>query len=169
MLGQILLGDGKYFKPPRHFRQTLYMDPASARSQQALAYCLTQLGKESASKGRMEQALRQLGEAIAWWDKDVEALGTMALILAASPDARFRRWPRAVALAERAVQLTNAQHPVYLDTLAMARARAGDWPGAVRDANAALALAEANDMTALAEMIRQRIQLYQAHQPFTIQ
>jgi len=71
-----------------------------------------------------------------------------------------------VELAQRANQLAGGGNPVILRTLAAAYAEAGRFPEAVETAQHALQLAETPSNTALADVIRSQMKLYQAGIPF---
>ncbi|MDD2239901.1 MAG: hypothetical protein PHO14_00265 [Kiritimatiellae bacterium] len=72
-----------------------------------------------------------------------------------------------VALAQRAVALAPAPHPVLLDTLAVALANAGDFDAALHTAQQALALVpETGPNTAFRRSLLSRITLYQHQHPY---
>ncbi len=71
-----------------------------------------------------------------------------------------------MAAAEQANALTDGQQPFVLDVLAMAYAEAGRFDDARQTAAKALDLATAANLPGMASGIRQRLQLYQAGQPF---
>jgi len=72
----------------------------------------------------------------------------------------------AIALAERANELTGGSEAFVLDTLAMAYAEAGRFADAERTAQQAIGVAAkagANDDVAA---VRQRLELYKTGQPY---
>ena len=71
-----------------------------------------------------------------------------------------------VKLAERAVQLSGARNPVYLDTLAAAYAEVGRFPEAIAAARKALDLAAQQHRGRLVEALNTRIKLYESQQPY---
>jgi len=116
---------------------------------------------------------RRVREALAEWRRAVEldpkhvlALNRAALVLAASPDASLRNGAEAVALAQRAVELSGGRDPALLDTLAAAYAEAGRFPEATRTARRALDLAKQQRDSQLAQALSSRIALYEAGTPF---
>jgi hypothetical protein len=81
------------------------------------------------------------------------------------PAATARRPPadavtRALAWAQRAVELTRGENAVMLDTLAAAHAAAGDFPAALDVARAALSKAERTGQADLVGGIRARMRGY---------
>ena len=90
----------------------------------------------------------------------------LARLLAANELATQRNGSEAVRLAQRANHLTGGQHPVVLDTLAMAYAEAGRFEDAARTAQQALDLLNAIEQKVLAAEVRARLQLYQAGKPY---
>ena len=83
---------------------------------------------------------------------------------ATHPDPRFRDGARAVAGAQRAVELSRSEvHTV--DTLAAAYAEAGRFPGSPgHGASKALELARQQNNPALADALRTRIALYESRE-----
>ena len=61
----------------------------------------------------------------------------IAWLLATAPDAATRDATHAMELARKAVRLSEAREPVYLDTLAAAFAAAGRFPEAIDTAKQA--------------------------------
>ena len=89
----------------------------------------------------------------------------LAWVRATHPDSRFRDGSEAVALAQRAVELSH-NDAIYLDTLAAAYAEIGRFPDAVRIARKALNLAKQHNTAALMEEIQARTRLYETGTPF---
>ena len=93
-------------------------------------------------------------------------LNQLAWVLATCPVESIRNGAEAVDLAQRAVRLPDGQEPAILDTLAAAYAEAGRFSEAVETMKRAVSLASARGNTALADIIRGRIKLYQAGSPY---
>lgn len=87
---------------------------------------------------------------------------TLAWILATSRRPEVRDGPRAVALAQRACEHTSFQCWQYLDTLAAALARNGDFARACEIQQQAISLAPENEQASMAE----RLATYGACSPF---
>ena len=94
------------------------------------------------------------------------SLAGLAWLLATYPDPAVRDAVEAVALAERAAEVTNHEEVGALDVLAAAYASAGRFDQAVTTARAALELASARDQESLAAGIRQRLQTYLRYRPY---
>ena len=104
--------------------------------------------------------------------EDGMALNNMAWLLAtAEPDglrhARQDEWPAtALAWAERARELGGNELPGVWDTVAAARANAGDFEGAVTAARQGLDLARRSGEGALAAKIQTHLDGYRAGDPW---
>jgi len=86
----------------------------------------------------------------------------LAWMLATCPDPALRDPARALALLEPRLAGAESPEPGWLDTLAAARAAAGDAAGAARLAERAIALALARGDAALADELRARGERYAA-------
>ena len=104
--------------------------------------------------------------------EDGMALNNMAWLLAtAQPDglvhARMEQWPAtALKWAEKALNSGGERVPGAWDTLAAARANAGDFEGALAAVDRALALAANAGDPALAGKMRARREEYRAGRPW---
>jgi serine/threonine protein kinase/Flp pilus assembly protein TadD len=107
------------------------LDSRVAHTTFHLAIVLKKQGKPQADALFYEAAERM----------NVQALNEHAWQLATDPDAKFRDGAWAVALAEKAVAVTNRKDPTILDTLAAAYAEAGRFIDAARVQQEAIALA----------------------------
>jgi Flp pilus assembly protein TadD len=158
-LGNILLQKGDVDEAMVHYQKALQIQPDSVESHANLGNALLQ-------KGRAREAIAQFQKALQIKPDYMEVLNNLAWVLATSPQASLRNGNQAVALAQRANQLTGDGNPVILGTLAAACAEAGRFPEAVATAQRALQLAGAQSNPALANIIRSQIKLYQAGVPF---
>ena len=91
---------------------------------------------------------------------------SLATLLATCQDESVRDGREAVALAERAAEMTAYKNPEVLATLAAAHAEAGAFSEAVDVATTALELAESAGETRLSESIRVQLQGYSARRPY---
>lgn len=119
--------------------------------------------------GEYEQGIAALKEAA---DRDLSSgQDSLAWVYATAKDPRFQDAKKAIAYAEKAV----AQHriPDYLDTLAAALARDGQFKKAVETETEALSLLDKDtnlsdeERQAAEERLKQRIDLYQGGQAYT--
>jgi tetratricopeptide (TPR) repeat protein len=140
------------------YRRALALKPSFPEAQSNLGNTLFQLG--------------QTAEAIQHWQRAVElepsnaaALNNLAWVLATCPIDPLRDGARAVALAQRAAQLTGSANPRVLRTLAAAYAEAGRFAEAVQTAQGSLQLARAEGDAALSNDLETQIKLHQAGSP----
>ena len=123
------------------------------------------LGEAYAAMGRFDRAVAAFETAVNQTPDNPFLLNRLGWILATSPEAALRDGTRAVALAERATQLTGRQDPISLDTLAAALAETTRFDEAVRVGEEARRLALASRQELLPEL-DQRLARYRARQPF---
>jgi len=124
------------------------------------------LGLALLQQGRMAEAITHYQKALDIKPDYPEIQNNLAWVLATCPQASLRNGNQAVELAIRANQLTGNKNPLLLRTLAAADAEAGRFSEAVETAQRALQLAEAQSNTALADVIRSELKLFQAGVPF---
>ncbi len=192
-LALALVGTGKLNQAVPHFQKALDLSPGSADAHNNLGLALTGTGKPALAIPHFEEALKinpafteadanlgdafgalgRIPEALAHWrvalradSGNVPVLDHTARVLATNPDASIRNGAVAVAMAERAAQLSGGREPAILDTLAAAYAEMGRFPEAVETARRALALAVERKQQPLVEVLRTRIALYEAQTPF---
>jgi protein O-mannosyl-transferase len=189
-LGGTLFAQGKSDDAIGHYERAIHSRPGNAAAQDGLALALANqqrfdeavehwqkslailpnniealnhLALALARTGRAREALAQWDRALAYEPNDPESTNNLAWVLATVPDPEIRNGPRAVQLAERAVQMSNDS--MRLRTLAAAYAETGQYLAAVATANKALELAEANGDMALAENLRYCVDLFFRHAP----
>jgi tetratricopeptide (TPR) repeat protein len=158
-LGVMLVGKQRLDEAIAHFEKALEVNPRYVEARQNLGDTLYYL------RGKAPEALAHWREVLRAAPNHVLVLNQTARVLATSPEASLRNGAEAVALAERAVQLSGAREPAILDTLAAAFAEAGRFPEAVETARRALALANERNDQPLAEAVKARIALYEAKTP----
>jgi tetratricopeptide (TPR) repeat protein len=184
-LGDALLARGLVSEAIAHYRKALQIKPDYAAAENNLALALFRNGSideaivhwqkalsldpnlPNAYAGLGDAMLQQhlTGEAIALYEKSLQlapvapSLNGLAWVLATSSDAKFRNGPRAIQLAQQAIQLTRGKNPRFIRTLAAAHAQAGEFDEAIRISEEALKLAATND-PALATQLQMDIDLY---------
>ena len=158
-LGSALLEKGQTEEAIMHFREALKANPAYAESRYNLGNVLWQ-------KGAKAEAVEQMKTALGLQPGDAGFQHDLAWMLATAPQASLRNGARALELASQSNRATGGNNPLYLDTLAAAYAAAGDYSNAVKTAETALQLAQAQSNTALADALRKEIKSYKAGQPF---
>lgn len=137
------------------FQKTLRIDPNDTE-----ARC--DLGTLLESQGRLTEAMEQFNEALAIAPDYPDALIQAARILATHPDPNARDPNRAVALAQRANELTAHKSANVLRTLAAVYAAKGQFDLAIETTQKALELAVASGHEALAENLRKQLEIYKS-------
>ncbi len=138
-----------------HLQQALRIDPDSFEAHYSLGLALVRLGKGPEAILQLEQALRIKPGS-------VPAQSRLAWLLATLPQGEGGDAARAVALAERACQLTGSRLAANLDVLAVAYAAAGRFADAVTTAQKAVELARTANQPKLAQEIEARLELYRS-------
>lgn len=117
---------------------------------------------------RMDQeAIAQYQRALEIAPDAVVPLNNLAWLFATSADDSIRNGPKAVLMAERAVQVSGGQDPLFLHKLAAAYAATGDFPRAVETAQRAQRLAADQGNTPLANELRRNISIYRTNNPLS--
>jgi tetratricopeptide (TPR) repeat protein len=146
-LAVALAGQNRTEEAIDHWKKSLEILPDNIEALNRLAVAL-------ATTARTREAMAEWEKVLAYEPNDANAANNLAWVLATSPEAEIRNGPRAVQLAERAVQLTQSKDPTRLRTLAAAYAENGEFLAAVPTATKALELAEAQGNKALADHLR---------------
>ena len=193
-LGRALASRGRLEEAIAQLRKAVALEPRAAEFHNSLAVSLVYARRADEAVGEFEKAIQanprfleahyNLGEtllylqgkpaeALTHWravlqanPDHVPALVGTAMVLATSPEDAIRGGAEAVALAERAAQLTGGREPAVLDALAAAYAEAGRFPDAVSTAQKTLEMLSApNANPQMVAAIRERLALYQAGKP----
>jgi tetratricopeptide (TPR) repeat protein len=156
-LGVGLLAQRRFDEGITHLHAALETAPGNLAAHRNLAEAF-------ASQGRMVEAVRHYDEALRRAPDDVMLLNRVGWILATAGAVPPRDGHRAVALAERAVQLTSAGDVESLDTLAAAYAEAGRFDDAVAAGRRALDLARTRRRVDMVPELGHRLALYERRQ-----
>lgn len=157
-LGTELLILGRFADAMQEYKEAARLQPDDPR-----AYFL--MGKAYLQQGQTVAALAGFRAAVERDGDDPRSLALLARILATDENATNRDGKAAVTLAEKANTQTGGVQPFILDVLSLAYAEAGRFEDAQRSANRAIELAEAAKLPALADDIRQHLDLFQAGLP----
>ena len=111
------------------------------------------------NEGEKHRALAYFKKVIARNAENPLVQNNFAWLLAVDA-AQTAEPPLALDCAEKAMALGGEGKPGVWDTLAVARANAADWDGAVQAAEKALAMAEAGGDAALARTVARRLALF---------
>jgi tetratricopeptide (TPR) repeat protein len=157
-LGIELAELGRFDEALNEFTNAIQLDPDYSWPHVETAKVLLKQGRDS-------EAIAQFREALQIEPDNYQILAYTARVLAAeeNPGARDGRF--ALTLATKANELSGQSQPLVLDILGMAFAATGDFSNAQICAQNAADLATASKMKDL-DAIRQRLQLYQNHQPW---
>ena len=158
-LGAMLHVAGRLDEAASHYRRALELRPDNVQARANLGRLLTLQGKLSDAAAQFEQGLASQPESVG-------SLTGLAWIRATAADATLRRPGQAVALAERARQLSRGQDPQAFDALAAGYAALGDFDKAVQAGRAGIQAADAAGQTLLAAEMRERLQLYEQRKSF---
>jgi len=158
-LGMGLAAKGNFDQAIDHLQQAIRLKPDSNEARLKLAAFLFQ-------RGRVAEAVAHYRELARRQPDRVELLNNLSWILATHRDGKIRNGVEAVQLAERACALSGEKASSFLDTLAAAYAEGGRFDDAVTAIKKAIALAETARQTNSLPKFRQRLELYQSHQPY---
>jgi tetratricopeptide (TPR) repeat protein len=158
-LGRALALQGHAAEAFAEFEEAVRINPAFAAAHHYLGDVLFM------RMGRTAEALAHWRTALSLQADQPALLNQIARVLATSPDPEIRNGAEAVTLAERAVQLTSGQTPIFLDTLAAAYAEAGRFSDAGKTERRALEFAAQQNNAQITSAINARIALYEAGTP----
>jgi tetratricopeptide (TPR) repeat protein len=153
-LGIELYQEGQLAEAIAHYQEAIAIEPGNAES-------YTNLGNAYMVQGRANDALQQYERTLVLAPRAVQAKNNLAWLLATARDASLRDPPRALKLAEEAVEISESEDLVVLRTLAAAYARNGRFTEATAVAEKGLQLAA--DNAAFAGKLREDAKAYQAH------
>lgn len=163
---------GPYMAQPWHMYGTLLIEanrpadavPALQRAialEPTLADAHLRLGIAQMRSGHGRQAIEPLMNALKLEPNSPEALAKLGWLLSTYPDAKLRRGEEALALAERANQLSKSS-PQFLSVLAAAYAEQKQFPQAAKTAREASELAEIQGDFALSTKLQAAVTQYRA-------
>lgn len=133
--------------------QAAKLDPANATIH-------SQLGSLALERGKPRKAVAHCRKALQVDRQQLEAINTLAWLMATQRDSAIRNGEQAVSLIEPVCQQLEAPPAALLDTLAATYAAAGRYEEAVATAQRAMSEAEKSGDAALVEEIRDRLNRY---------
>jgi tetratricopeptide (TPR) repeat protein len=158
-LGNVLIQKGSVDEAIIQYQTALQIKPDYAGAHYNLGCALIE-------RGRVGEAITQYQKALEINPYYPRALNNLAWTLATSPQASLRNGDKAVELAQRANQLTGGENPTILYTLAAAYAEAGRFSDAMRSAQKAIELAQAEGRQDMVEQLNSELKLYEMGLPF---
>jgi tetratricopeptide (TPR) repeat protein len=158
-LAKLLATQGKLDEAIKEYQRTLALAPHSDQAHFRYGQALQAQHHFAAAKTEYQKALDLNPQ-------NLPAYINLAWLLATCPDSSLRDGEKAVTLAQQAEQPGGIEMPQLLDTLAAADAEAGRFDQAVIIAKRALNLPATQNDKPLAEAIRGRLELYEAHVPY---
>ncbi len=156
--GSVLLQKGRIDEAITHWQKALAIQPYDGDVH-------TSLGNAFLQKGLVKEAISHYQQALEIAPQDVLAQNNLAWILATSSDSSIRDGAKAVALAEKAVQLSSGKNPNFFRTLAASYAESGRFSEAVAAAQRSMEMAVVQDNHGLANALGREIALYRAGAP----
>jgi tetratricopeptide (TPR) repeat protein len=124
------------------------------------------LGNACLLQGHTADAIQHWKAALKTQPDLPSAQVNLAWVLAACPDPSLRDTAAALALAQRANQLSGGRNPTVLKALAAAYADNGQFPDAVATAQRALQIAASQGNQRIAYSLQSQLKCYQINQPF---
>jgi tetratricopeptide (TPR) repeat protein len=158
-LGAMLHVAGRLDEAAMHYRRAIELRPENAEAR-------ANLGRVLMLQGHTSEAATEFTSALAVRSDSVSALTGLSWIRATAADPQLRRPGQAVAMAERARQLSRGTDPLAFDSLAAAYAALGEFDDAVKVARLGIQAALSAGMTPLAAEMRDRLQQYDQHKAF---
>jgi protein O-mannosyl-transferase len=119
-----------------------------------------------ANTGRYSDVENCYTDALKIYPDSSEFLNNLAWQMATCPEKEYRDGSKAVLYAKKACELTGFKNFVNLDTLAAAYAEASQFDEAVKTAEKAIEIALLEEKQALAEDMKNRLNLYKAKLPY---
>jgi len=146
---------GQYDQAISDFNQAIAINPRYDRAynNRGIVYRL---------RGQYNESISDFNKAIATNPLDAEAYNNLAWLLATAKAQGFRNGKKAVELALNACGLSDWKNAEYLDTLAAAYARVGDFDSAVKWQEKALESSE----SAETPEFQQRLHFYRERKPW---
>jgi tetratricopeptide (TPR) repeat protein len=156
--GSVLFQEGQIDEAIAHWQKALAIQPYDGDVH-------TNLGNAFLQKGLVKEAINHYQQALEIAPQDVLAQNNLAWILATSSDSSIRDGAKAVALAEKAVQLSSGKNPNFFRTLAASYAESGRFSDAIAAAQRSMEMATTQDNRGLVKALEREIALYQARAP----
>ena len=156
--GILLVELNRFDEAAEQFKLAAALEPTDARPHYQMGKMLLKRGEDAAAIGELRLALQND-------PNNFQMLAYTARVLAADETAGVRDGATALALANKANDLTGGSQPFVLDVLGMACAENQDFAKAIASVQKAIKLAEAAQMKDTAPL-QKRLELYRQNQPW---
>ncbi|MFZ0746318.1 MAG: tetratricopeptide repeat protein [Terracidiphilus sp.] len=157
-LGVVLTRQGRMDDAIEAWKNVVRLRPNFSQGHENLGYALY-------SRSRFSDSLAELRLALAEEPNRLFTLDLASNLLATCPDASIRNGEEALALAQRASQLSGGKDPGILDSLSAAYAESGNFARAIAVEQQALVLAEQQSDQRLAARLKAHLALYTSSVP----
>lgn len=157
-LAKALLQKGEVANALIHYQKLLELQPDNIEVHNIVGTVLVQ-------QRRVRDGVEEWQKVLVIQPDNGNALSNLAWIYATSPDDSLRDGPKAVQLAEQAMQISGRRIPIIFRTLAAAYAENGQFSEAIQTAQEAFELASRQGNSTLAAELQRNIVLYQERQP----
>ena len=158
-----------YYATGNTFFQKRDLENAIANYRQALAVrpnfaeAHSNLGTALLLQGNVAEAISEFETTLALAPESIPTLNNLARLLASGPEQSLRDGARAERLAHQAIDLSQRRDAASFRALGLALAEQGDFDGAEKAADEAIALADSTNH-AFAEVVRREKQAFHYHQ-----
>ncbi len=157
-LATVFLRQGEFDQAIAHLEKELQINSASAEAHNDLGIALSQ-------KGRIDEAIGQWQKTLELQPHNLSAYCNLVWVFATFPDDAIRSGAKAVALGERALELSGDQDPKIYRLLAAAYAENGQFGKAIETAQRGSALATKQGNAAIANLLESNIDRYRRNLP----
>ncbi|HXX41273.1 MAG TPA: tetratricopeptide repeat protein, partial [Chthoniobacterales bacterium] len=157
-LGNIFFEENKSDDALKQYQEALKNRPDYPEVENNIALVLLRKGQPRDAAGHWRRSLELRPDF-------TESLNNLAWLLATFPDDTLRNGTEAVALAERAQQISGGKDPSILRTLAAAYAETGRFAEAIDTAQRGVRLSVASENSGLAEIFERDLISYRANTP----
>jgi Flp pilus assembly protein TadD len=157
-IATILLRQGRFDQAVAHLQQELQISPASAEAHNDLGIAWSQ-------QGRLDQAISEWQTTLQLQPGNLNAYCNLVWVFATFPDDAIRSGAKAVALGQRALQLSGEKDPRIYRLLAAAYAEDGQFDKATETAQRGAQLATSQGDYALAKKLESNLDLYRRTLP----
>jgi protein O-mannosyl-transferase len=157
-LATVFLREGQFDQAIAYLEKELQINPASGEAHNDLGIAWSQ-------KGRIDEAIGQWQKTLELQPHNLSAYCNLVWVFATFPDDAIRSGAKAVALGERALELSGEQDPRIYRLLAAAYAENGQFDKAIETAQRGSALATKQGNSAIANVLESNIDLYRHNLP----